>query len=97
MAKFDHGNRGWRALAARFRAECEQIQATCWMCGQDILYDEDSTSHPDAFHVDHMFPVSKYPELAMDPANLRASHRSCNMARGDKDPLPGLGFNSRKW
>lgn len=97
MTKFNHSNRAWRAIAARFRRECEEIGAPCWMCGQDIQYDQDPTAHPDAFHVDHFYPVSTHPDLALDPGNLRASHRSCNMARGDGPPPLGLGFNSRKW
>lgn len=97
MTKFDHSNRGWRAIAARFRAECEQVGAACWMCGQPILYDQDPGSHPDAFHVDHFHPVSTHPELALDAGNLRPSHRSCNIARGNGPPPLGLGTPSREW
>lgn len=97
MTRFDRGDRGWRAIAARFRDECERRGDACWMCGQPILYDQDPGSHPDAFHVDHYYPVSKHPELALDVGNLRPSHRSCNVARGDGPPPLGLGRNSRAW
>ena len=89
--------RVWRTLAAEFRRECEAIDATCWLCGQAIDYTADATSHPDAFNPDHFHPVSSHPELAEDPANLRASHRSCNIARGDGPPMLGLGQTSRAW
>ena len=95
--EFDRSSRGWRAIAERFRRECESRGDACWMCGQPILYDQDPGLHPDAFHVDHYYPVSKYPELALDVGNLRPSHRSCNIARGDGPPPLGLGRNSREW
>ena len=89
--------RVWRRLAETFERECREIDAPCWLCGQPILYDEDSTSHPDSFQPDHFYPVSTHPDLAEDPANLRPGHRSCNIARGNSDPAPGLGLNSRAW
>lgn len=97
MTKFDRSSRAWRAVAARFRTECEAVNAACWMCGQPVLYDEDATSHPDSFHPDHFLPVSTHPELALDVGNLRASHRSCNIARGNGPPPLGLGTPSRVW
>lgn len=89
--------RVYKRAAAQFQRECREVDASCWLCGQRILYDEDSTAHPDAFQLDHLHPVSTHPDLAEDPANFRPSHRSCNIARGNNDPAPGLGLNSRVW
>ena len=89
--------RPWRTLASRFERECREAGEACWICGQPIDYEADATVHPDAFQPDHYYPVSTHPELALDPANLRASHRSCNVARGDGPPPLGLGRTSRSW
>lgn len=89
--------RPWRTLAASYRRECEARDARCWICGQEIDYGADSTSHPDSFQPDHFHPVAQRPELALDPANLRPSHRSCNLERSDGPPPLGLGEPSRAW
>lgn len=39
------------------------------------------TSKPDT--TDHVLPVSRFPELAREPLNLRTACRPCNAARGD--------------
>ena len=48
--------------------------------------------HPDSFEVDELVPVSKYREgnypskqaCALDYKNLAATHRRCNLWRGNK-------------
>jgi 5-methylcytosine-specific restriction endonuclease McrA len=47
----------------------------CWICGR-----------PGATTVDHVRPVSTHPHLALDPANMRAAHLSCNSERGARAP-----------
>ncbi|MDH3664769.1 MAG: HNH endonuclease [Alphaproteobacteria bacterium] len=50
-----------------------------------------------AFHVDHIYPRSTHPELALDPANLQVLCDACNIGkgtayttnwRGGDDPVP---------
>lgn len=68
----------------------------CWICGIEI----DRTlprSDWNSLEVDHVKPVSKFPELRYDPANLRACCKRCNRDRGNGDPRPGLTRTSRDW
>jgi 5-methylcytosine-specific restriction endonuclease McrA len=45
---------------------------TCAYCGQD------------ADQVDHVVPISKDPNLAIDPSNLVACCRRCNVSKGSR-------------
>jgi 5-methylcytosine-specific restriction protein A len=40
-----------------------------------------------ATEVDHIRPVSEYPEGRLDPENLQAACKSCNSAKGARFPL----------
>lgn len=71
-------------------------QITCWLCGDPIRMDLPSEDRY-AFQLDHVKPVSVYPELAHDPANLRPSHRLCNRIKGAGKHKPGITHNSRQW
>lgn len=55
------------------------------------------TDDPEAWELDHLFPRSTHPELALDPGNFRHSHQRCNRSRGNRMPSPGLGSLSRDW
>lgn len=73
-----------------------QDNVRCWLCGELIdmsLPREDNMS----YELDHVKPVSKFPELRYDPANTRPSHKGCNRDRGNRDPKPGLTRTSRDW
>lgn len=85
MTKSDpRGHRKWKKL----RAEILAASDTCWLCGL-----------PGSNSVDHVLPVSKYPELALDIANLRPAHLSCNSARGARAPEQQSAYEpkSRRW
>jgi 5-methylcytosine-specific restriction endonuclease McrA len=84
--------RRMRRLAADLRAR----RSPCWLCGQPINYSL-PPSDPASFSVDHVEPLSKRPDLAEEPTNLRAAHSRCNKARGNRDPKPGLGSTSANW
>ncbi len=86
--------RRWRKLRANLKAE----HRPCDICKMPINYEADA-GHPDSFQADHRLPLSRYPHLAEDPANLRATHRRCNANKHDslKDPIPKLGSTSRDW
>lgn len=58
-----------------------------------------------AFHVDHIYPRSTHPELALDPKNLQVLCDACNIGkgtayttnwRGGDDPVPD-GHRKRRW
>lgn len=89
------GGRRWRTVRAAFRARCARENTPCWLCGQTISYDLPS-GHPECWEPDHFHPVATHPHLELDPANLRASHLTCNRNRGDRAPTV-LGIVSRRW
>lgn len=79
--------RAWRVLKSRFRARCEELDARCWICDQQINYGA-NWREPTAFEADHFHPISSHPHLALMMGNLRPSHQKCNRARGNRPP-PG--------
>lgn len=86
---------------SRYRALCVQQRALhypCWLCGSDIDYDitgREAGTHPMAFTLDHLIPLSRGGDL-LDPANARSAHRRCNSARGNRMNLKTSGA-SRRW
>ena len=52
-----------------------QYGRKCMCCGT-----EDAV-----FHVDHIKPRSKYPELQLDPNNLQILCEACNLGKSNKD------------
>ncbi|WP_411815857.1 HNH endonuclease [Gordonia sp. SND2] len=84
----------YRQAREKYRAKCAEVGAPCHICGQRISYAKDSA---DPFELDHFHPRSKRPELALDVANFRPAHRSCNRSRGDADVRPVLGVPSEDW
>jgi 5-methylcytosine-specific restriction endonuclease McrA len=87
--------RPWR----RVRAQVLAASDVCYLCG-----------HPGSGAVDHVISRKLRPDLALDPANLRAVHgslsrcpycggRACNEAKGDRPGLPDRAQprRSRPW
>lgn len=91
------GGSAYQALRDVFRAECVKLDAPCWMDGQPIAYDEPDSSTDDSFELDHYYPVSTHPQMELDPANFRPSHRLCNRSRGSGAPVPLIDNTSRNW
>lgn len=85
--------RRFRNLAAMLRRE---RRTNCWLCLQPIDYDA-PPNEPDAFSADHILPVSTHPDLVNVYSNLAASHSSCNKARGNRMPQPGIGSPEPQW
>ncbi|WP_228542423.1 HNH endonuclease [Nocardia sp. XZ_19_369] len=79
----------WRAIVADLRAR----KLPCWRCGQAIAYEAPRFA-PEGFEADHFYPVSTHPQLALDPANARASHMRCNRSRGNTAPAAGAWVRS---
>ena len=92
-------HRRYKKLHGEFHALCSEADAPCWICGQAIDYDAELSDETNRsrFQLDHYYPVADYPELALDPANFRASHAGCNNARSNDAPHPGVGRLSRDW
>lgn len=55
----------------------------CWICGHNIPAGVDGRTHPLAFTLDHLIPLSRGGNL-LDPANARSAHRRCNSSRGNR-------------
>ena len=92
----------WSTTAGkRVRALCwkrdKEARAVCWICGQPIDYTAKPSSTPDSWEPDHYRVRSKYPELALDPANIRPSHKECNRRRSNGSVMQSLGNRSRQW
>lgn len=88
--------RRYKTTRARFRAQSQQLNRPCWLCGGPINYDLPA-GHPDSWSLDHAYPVTQRPDLAEDPANYRDSHLHCNDERGDGEPHIQLGTPSEHW
>lgn len=81
----------------RFFQDCASKHLVCWLCGMPIDYAAKQNTTDDSYNLDHMFPVSKHPELQHDPAGFRPSHTSCNRLRGNSDPPAPISTLSRQW
>jgi 5-methylcytosine-specific restriction endonuclease McrA len=80
-----------------FFARCRAEHRVCWLCGMPIDYEAGQNTSDDSYNLDHLYPVSKRPDLQHDPAGFRPSHTSCNRLRGNKDPAQPLGMLTRQW
>jgi 5-methylcytosine-specific restriction endonuclease McrA len=85
MNKYDgRSSQAWRKI----RKQILSGDPVCYLC-----------SKPGADTVDHVLPLSVYPELAHDLGNLRPAHKSCNSKKGAGQnveqvrPMP----RSRRW
>lgn len=92
-----HSTRHFKQVKEQFYRRCRRERPVCWLCGQPIDYNADPGSTDDSLTLDHRIPVSKRPDLQDDPANFMPAHRSCNVRRGDADPVVPLGQLSRDW
>lgn len=96
---FNRSDSRYIKLIRQFRDECEEVRAECWLCppGAGVIDYSLPANHPESFSADHAKPVSTYPELAMDPLNLRPSHLICNQRRGNEEPHLDIGTPSEAW
>ncbi|WP_408016021.1 HNH endonuclease [Rhodococcus artemisiae] len=82
-----HGTRAWRELSERLRHVLPPI---CHICSGTIDLTLDS-KHRESWTLDHLKPACDYPDLALEPSNLKPAHRHCNAgkaARGDSVSQP---------
>ena len=100
MAKSKPNPRNGRPYR-RFCAKQRALRLPCWLCGHPIDYGITGPlagRHPYAFTLDHAEPVSKRPDLLLDPANARSAHRRCNSARGNRTNAARQPVRaSRRW
>ncbi|NYV72973.1 HNH endonuclease [Streptomyces sp. UH6] len=92
MAGNPRNGRPYRRLAADLRRRGEP----CWLCGHDIDPTLDPRD-PWSWTMDHVQPVSRRPDLLLDPANARPAHRRCNSSKGDRVTPRAVGPTSRRW
>jgi 5-methylcytosine-specific restriction endonuclease McrA len=87
--------RPYRRLVAAQKA----LGLPCWICGHNIPEAVDGRTHPLAFTLDHLIPLSRGGDLT-DPANARSAHRRCNSSRGNRTtiaPKAARQRASRRW
>lgn len=90
---------GRRVKAACFRRD-SSAQAPCFWCGNPIDYGIGPYRRGGdvwAWSPEHRLPRDRWPELALDPANIVAAHFHCNAARQDRAGLSAMGVRSRRW
>lgn len=88
-------NRSWQEQRNAKELKARRLQP-CLRCGQDIDYEADPWTDPNAFNAGHIKSYRDFPELRGDPANLRQEHANCNKAAGVNETL-GLGVVSNDW
>ena len=86
----------FKALKAKFRADCARTNAECHLC-QDVIDYRLQHPHPQSFSVDHIVTVKENPALLMDINNLAASHLDCNLCRNSDEIPLALGSASEVW
>ena len=75
-----------------------KVKAVCWICGMPIDYTVAPSSTDQSWEPDHVIPVHQNPDLELDLNNIKASHRTCNRARGDgTNGENTIGQQSRIW
>lgn len=89
--------RSYKKHKREFFELCRRERRACWLCGQAIDYEAEPGTTPDSLTLDHIKPVSRFPELMDDPTNFAAAHFSCNTRRHDADPPAPLGTMTRVW
>ena len=63
-----------------------------------IDYTVAPSSTDQSWEPDHVIPVHQNPDLELDLTNIKASHRTCNRARGDgTNGENTIGQQSRIW
>lgn len=97
MPRIRKTSRQFEKDKATFFNQCKTQHAVCWLCGMPIDYAATKNTTDDSFNLDHLYPVSKHPELQFDPAGFKPSHTSCNRLRSNQDPPTPIGTLSRQW
>ena len=93
------GDRAARELRAEHRTHSEELNLPCARCGHPIDYTAPAGTRW-AYECGHIQPVSKYPDLMLDPDNLRAEHSHCNRAAGNRPDVfiePHITRHSAGW
>lgn len=80
----------------RLRQALKDQRLPCAICGQDIDYDA-PPNEPQSFEADHIIPIKERPDLALDPANLQATHSICNRRKNKYTQPLSIGLTSRTW
>lgn len=83
-----------------YRTEAREREEPCWLCGDPIDYsllDTKDTENDGYPEVDHVLPLSKFPQYAADKANMKMTHRLCNNTRSASMTSDGIGRTSQDW
>lgn len=80
----------------RIAARTIRAANVCALCG-GLLDKTLPAPHPMSVVADHIMPRARRPDLALDPANFQAAHRSCNRAKSDRLDYTAVPAPSQDW
>lgn len=94
------GDSRWRAISKQCFLRDRTADAPCGICKGElgpIDYAAKPSSSALSYEPDHIRPWKNFPELRYEPANIQASHMTCNRSKQDKAGMTNLGNQSRNW
>lgn len=100
MAQDVWSTRKGRKVRARCFRRDKSALAPCAICHGErgpIDYDAAPSSTPLSWEPDHKRSRARWPELALDMANIQPSHRICNREKGARAGMTNLGLRTREW
>lgn len=100
MAQDVWSTRKGRKVRARCFRRDRAALAPCAICHGErgpIDYDAAPSSTPLSWEPDHKRSRARWPELALDMANIQPAHRICNREKGARAGMTNLGQRSREW
>ena len=78
------------------RERCRRVYGdVCWLCGHTIP-DDVPPKHPLSWSLDHVRPISVWPEGEWVLENHRPAHYGCNSGKRDR-PARVMARTSRLW
>jgi hypothetical protein len=85
-----HKSSGYQRLRRQFKERCRRIDARCYLCELRGNHDQSRIDYGasrtgDSFELDHLYPVERFPELAMESTFWRPAHQACNRQKHTKD------------
>lgn len=84
-----HKTAAYQRLRRQFKERCRRIDARCYLCelrGDPLSrIDYGASRTGDSFELDHLYPVERFPELAMESTLWRPAHQRCNRQKHTKD------------
>lgn len=82
----------WRKISERIRRDRDVCEMPVCLAPSRWIDKDLRAPHPHSFSVDHIEPVSRRPDLALELSNCRASHRVCNQSAQPSRRMPSVDW-----